>query len=233
MIVSPDNWMNIGRPIKIKDIEDSILRILSEIDCNCLSLSGGLDSSLILFFMLKIHTQVRTFTIGYSESHPDIKYSRMIVSNFKNIEHKIYIPTAEEKEFMGKSDSMEDETVKLFYRYIKLHTKKIIACDGIDEFMCGYYKHQENPDEKTYYNYIRQLKSSQLIPLDQNSGDIEVYLPYLDDRLISLLSQIPINQKVDNNNRKKIMVEICNGKIPSEIVHRRKYGFCSALCNVR
>lgn len=230
MIIYPDNWKNIGQPIDLKKIEDTILEVLSGISCNSLSFSGGIDSSLLLYFMLKIHKKITVFTIGLSDEHPDVKYAEMITAKFPCVTHKIYIPWPDKIEREKQPNkSMGDTAVRLFYRFVEQHTDGIIAGDGIDEFMCGYYTHQKNPNEETYYNFIRQLKEDHLIPLDGNSRKVKVYLPFLDSRLISLLSQIPIVEKVDINHRKKLMVKMAKGRLPDEIINRRKYGFCDVF----
>jgi len=231
MITYPKNWIKIGQAIKIRQIQDIIIQILSELDCNSLSFSGGLDSSLMLYFMLRAHKQVQVFTMGVSEQHPDIKYSKLVVSKFDSIVHRIYIPSHEEIETVKSSleDFKGDQAISLFYKFVGKYTDKIIACDGIDEFMCGYYAHQDNPCEDTYYAHIRQLRNKHLIPLDKNSEEVKVYLPFLDDRLLLLFSQIPISKKVDKSGRKKLLVKMAKDKIPDEIVNRRKYGFCDVL----
>ncbi len=231
MIVYPQNWEKIGQPIKLKEIEDMILQGLSEIPCNSLSFSGGLDSSLMLYFMLQIYKQVEAFTMGISELHPDVRYSKWVIEELENVTHRIYIPSQKEIEHaqQQEGDLEGDKAVRLFYKFVGIHTSEIIACDGIDEFMCGYYEHQKNPNEKTYYDYIRRLQKEQLRPLDSNSSKVKVYLPYLDCRLLCLLSKIPINKKVDSEGRKKIMVQMANGKVPNEVIDRRKYGFCDVL----
>ncbi|GAJ13613.1 unnamed protein product, partial [marine sediment metagenome] len=99
----------------------------------------------------------------------------------------------------------------------------------IDEFTCGYYMHQQNPDEKTYYRYIRQLRDEHLKPLDDNSGNVRVLLPFLDNKLLGLLAQIPIAEKVDRRRRKEIMVRMAENKVPDVVIDRWKYGFCDAL----
>ena len=230
MIIYPEYWRDVGRPVKLKDIEDAISKVLSEISCNCLSFSGGLDSSLMLYFMLKKHIHVRTFTIGLSEDHPDIMYAQLVVSSFSNVSHSYYIPTQEEIKAEEQPGDLEgDAAVRLFYRFVKKHTTKIIACDGIDEFMAGYYAHQKTLSETTYFNLIRRLQREHLAPLSRNSGEVGVYLPYLDSRLISLYSQIPLLEKVDLHVRKKFMVRMAEGKLPARVIARRKYGFCDSL----
>ncbi len=235
MIVYPEDWKGVGRQIKTNEILSLILNSLSEIPCNCLSLSGGIDSSLLLYFMMKIHPLVKVFTIGLSEDHPDVKYSTMVVDKIASvypkgmITHKIYTPWPDTMKRNHPNESSGNMAVRMFYKYVNTFTDGIIAGDGIDEFMCGYYPHQKSPKEETYYDYIRWLKKDHLIPLDRNSGDVKVYLPFLDSKLISLLSQIPLSEKVDTNHRKKIMVKMAEGRLPEEIITRRKYGFCDAF----
>ena len=230
MIVSPLDWNEVGSPIQVRDLEIAILKVLSEISCNCLSFSGGLDSSLMLYFMLQRHRRVRTFTIGLSEDHPDIMYAKLVARSFGGASHNFYIPTQKEIEVEKRPGDLEgDVAVRLFYRFVEKETPKIIACDGIDEFMAGYYAHQETLSETTYFNFIRRLRSEHLVPLNENSGKVNVYLPYLDSRLISLYSRIPLSEKVDPHIRKKFMVRMAEGRLPDRVITRRKYGFCDAL----
>jgi len=44
-----------------------------------------------------------------------------------------------------------------------------------------------------------------------------------------MMSQIPLSRKVDRENRKKLLSAIARGRIPDEIIDRRKRGFISAL----
>lgn len=235
MIVYPEDWENIGQPIKLGQIEDAILRVVTETKCSCLALSGGLDSSLMLYYMLKIYPQVEAFTIGESENHPDIRYSKEIVRNLENetnlIKHRIYIPTRKEidEEKSYDNDVRGDKATRLFYRFVEKYTDRIISCDGADEFNAEYYGHQAPEIERAYYEYIRRMQKEQLEPLNKNSMRVRVYLPYLDKGLLYLLSQIPTYEKVNKKERKILMVEMAKGKIPDEIIKRRKMGFCDAL----
>ena len=230
MIVYPKNWDEIGQPIQIKKIEKTILETIEAIGCNCLAFSGGLDSSLLLYFMYQVFSDVKTFTIGLSNSHPDVKYSIKVASQFTNVSHNVYIPTLKQRsEAKHKNDFAGDNAVRLFYKFVGTFTEEIISGDGIDEFMCGYYKHQESPSEEVYFDYMRRLQKEQLAPLNKNSGKIKVHLPYLDSKLILLLSQIPLTDKADINCRKKIMIQLAKGKVSDEVIGRRKYGFCDAF----
>lgn len=222
MIVYPKEWRTVGKKITLKQIEDEILIILSEINCNCLSLSGGIDSALLLYFMTKIFgKKIRCFTIACSKDHPDYIFSNLIGRYFK-VDNEIYIPYLKPE--------LGDDIVKIFYENLdRKGIKKIIAGDGVDEFNCGYYDHLHNPSEETYYDFIWRLQKEQLEPLNKTSGNVAVFLPYIDKRLILLFSQIPIFEKVDNLNRKKILIQLAKGRLPDKVIYRQKYGFCDAM----
>ena len=231
MIVKPRNWEKVGQPIVTYEIERTLLEILYGLDCNCLSLSGGIDSSLLLYFMRQIHPDgVRLFTIGSAHDHPDVQSARLVAAHFENGEHHVYIPSPAEVEAEHKEgDVPGDAAVRLFYAFVSQYTESIVAGDGIDEFMAGYYAHMNDPTEAVYHEFLSRLRDQQLRPLNRNSGDVRVFLPYIDERLILLMAQIPLAEKVDQEGRKKVLCEIAQGKLPAEIIERRKYGFCDAL----
>ena len=95
--------------------------------------------------------------------------------------------------------------------------------------MCGYYDHQSDTREKYVY-YLSRLLPDHLDVLNKNSGNIKVFLPYLNEELISIYRQIPLSDKVDAECRKKIMVKISHFlEIPEEVINRNKYGFVDAF----
>jgi len=228
MIVYPVEWYGIGMEIELPEIDGAILDILQSIDCSSLSFSGGIDSSLLLYYLLKLNRKVRAFTIVPEADHPDVLYSRMVVQYLEK-EFDVYI---ERHLFVSEKGEAGDLLVQEFYSKLRNFTDSIIAGDGVDEFMAGYYDHQKMPSEEIYYRYLRQLQSEHLIPLNDNSGEVRVYLPYIDKRLVYLMSQIPLIDKVDLYERKKVMVELAKGKLPQEVIERKKYGFCTSCRKV-
>lgn len=235
MIVYPKDWRKIGVEITPKDIEKRLMTVLREIDCNCLSFSGGVDSSLLLYYMCQIYDKVKLFTTGLSGDHPDVMFAESVVEHYgkkfdARLWHYIYRPTKEDlKGLVSPNNYLTDAMVKAFYEFVAQRADKIIAGDVVDEYTCGYYAHMDNPTEEVYYDHIRRLQKNHLAPLNKNSGDVRVYLPYADEKVIAMLSQIPLKDKVDFRNRKKVMVEMARGKVPDKVILRRKYGFCDAL----
>ncbi len=217
MIVYPENWREVGREVSWSTIEDTLLSVIREMGCNSLSLSGGLDSSYMLYCMTQVFgNDIDTYTITGGEQHPDYTYSKMVTDYFGVRWHPYISPG-------------DDGVVGRFYAHLEdVGVTDIIACDGIDEFMGGYYSHQANPTEEHYYALLRELVDDHFVPLDEVSLDVMVHLPYLSKELIRLYTQIPLSAKVATNSRKIVICSLATGVIPEEIITRRKYGFCDA-----
>jgi len=223
LIVHPTNWRTIGKSTTLKELDNLLFSIIKEIRCKNLSFSGGLDSSLILWYMVKIFgsNNIHCYTIASCYEHPDYIYANKMGRYF-NVDVECYIPY--------EQPTTPDDIVKSYYaNLIRQGVKNIITCDGIDEYMCGYYEHQRNLTEATYYSFLRNLYNNHLEPLNRNSMGVKVFLPYLDKELVFLMSQIPLSMKVNKEHRKVIMRKLAKGKIPDEIINRWKYGFCDAM----
>lgn len=236
MIVYPEGWEQFGRQPTAETLKATLLEVLRELGCHSLCLSGGVDSSLILAYLTEIFGNVTAYTIGSSSSHPDVVAARQIVTYFQDkgrtIDHYVGIPTAEQ---MAKSKDKEcqypgDEAVFLLYRYIALRgvSDSVLSCDGIDELACGYYDHERSPTYATYFQFLHQLTERHLIPLDRNSGNIQVKLPYLDSRIVGLLGLVPLEEKL-KAGRKGLIYTLASEVLPTFITERRKYGMCDAL----
>jgi len=223
VIVTPVDWATVGQRVEITHIGDALLEVIGEIECNDLSFSGGIDSSLLLYHMLRLGRKVRTFTMGLEAGHPDIAYARIALDYFER-QFGVHI---DKHVFVFPDEEEGNPAVARFYNELAHYTGSIIAGDGIDEYMAGYYAHQKELNEEVYYDYLYRLQEEHLGPLNHNSGNVEVHLPYIDKRLVHLLSQVPLCEKVDSNNRKKLMIALAQDKLPVEIIQRKKYGFCT------
>jgi len=220
MIKYPNEWRKIGRIITPGEIANQLEAIIFKIGVRSLSLSGGIDSTLLLYFMKKmLGDPIHCYTIALDERHPDYLHAK-IATEFFGVElHPFFL----------RCDKQPDEIVKIFYDHLtSVGVKEIIAGDGIDEFACGYYSHQKDFSEENYIRWIRALYSDHLLPLNDNSQSVSVYLPYLAPDVMALLSLVPLYEKADLECRKTIIVNMARGCIPENIIQRWKYGFCDA-----
>lgn len=203
---------------------DTLYDILHHIDVRHIAYSGGIDSTIILCLLSHIFEGVSTYTISSRADHPDVLFARLGAKKYNTKHHEFIVEPIK----IDSDKSFGDSAVRQLFENACSYTDKIITCDGIDEFMCGYYAHQK--DEGAYVSYLEALLSNHLIPLNRSSKDTKVYLPYLDNDLIDMYREIPLSDKVDRTNRKKIVVKMAEYlKVPEEFINRNKYGFCDAF----
>jgi len=232
VIVYPKNWNQKYEELSnlyldpCEEIIDTLYLILKKINVLALAYSGGLDSTLMLHIMsIVYHKKIHTYTIGSRKDHPDIQFARKGSKIYNTIHHEFIV----EPTYKNTDKFKGDNAVRQLFELVSEFTDKIICCDGIDEFMCGYYDHQDRK-VSTYRHYLSKLTPNHLIPLNKNSKNIEVYLPYLDDYLIDIYRKIPLTAKADSENRKKIMIEMAvRLGISDKFINRNKYGFCDAF----
>ncbi len=231
MIVYPKNWKKdyINYADYDMDVGPVVERLLKDviyyINVNHLAYSGGLDSTIMLALLKQTYKTVHTYTISSRDDHPDVLFARFGSEKYETTHHEFIVePTkADTDKFNG------DNAVRQFFENVSEYTNKIITCDGVDEFMCGYYDHM-NGTQKTYEHYLSRLTPDHLIPLNDASKKVRVYVPYLDGGMIYVYRSIPLAAKADENNRKKLMVRIAQYLgVPREIIERNKYGFCDAF----
>jgi asparagine synthetase B (glutamine-hydrolysing) len=215
----------------------------------CTTLSGGLDSSLCLAKIREIvgpDVLIHTFTTGGSEKHPDVQFSRDVSLLFGTIHHEL-IPSTDEirkakKEMSSKwkdearEHSDGDVAVFLTYQNIARHDFKcVIAHDGIDELLGGYWEHRKHKDgqmkAEAFQSIWKRLEDGHLLPLERKAHhfEIRVVLPYLQKDVVEYISRIPLNSRT-KFEESKIPLRAIARKYPlEEVIERRKMGFCSAL----
>jgi len=221
--VSPANWRDIGVPVTIYELDHALWKAVGDTNVYFLSFSGGVDSCLLLYYMLKSQDDIKCFTVANSSDHPDIEYSIRALDWFRsnrktrpNIQHHVFIIPGLEG----------DELVQAFYKRVRTYGRNIIAGDTVDELNCGYYSHKDCLEE-TYIHHLSRLQPDHLEPLNKNSGDVSVYLPYADPDVIGLFHRIPLYDKVSRTERKMVINHLADGKVPPEIIARKKYGFAT------
>lgn len=209
------------------------------------TLSGGVDSSFCLGMIREgWSSAIHTFTVGKDESHPDVVHARQVSEIFETTHHEI-IPSVEKIQevrkilatiWPGINHTNGDVAVYLAYEMISQNGfNACITHDGIDEILGGYWEHQMFDDPKlkldVFQKLWKSLFSSHLSPLLKKAEffKVNVFFPYLDFDLVKYLTSLPLDQRTMRGRTKIPLREIAKKYLPSEIIKRKKVGFCSAL----
>lgn len=127
----------------------------------CVSLSGGLDSSLIVGLASKLGINISTFSIvfGKDKSFDESKLSRKISSHFGSNHKEILVQDFSDDDILAALDCIDSPIIDssivptfLLYQEIAKHYRVVLGGDGADELFAG-YKHLKR------YNFVKQLHS--------------------------------------------------------------------------
>jgi len=136
----------------IKELEKIIIQNIQEIPQGSLSLllSGGIDSSLVLALLRKVHKDatIHTFSLSKSETHPDTIFAREVSKMFGTDHHEIILSASEYNEFEREYDKVKkynfkgDVNVYILCSVASNYSKVIVTGDGGDECFGGYWLHK-------------------------------------------------------------------------------------------
>jgi asparagine synthase (glutamine-hydrolysing) len=211
------------------------------------TLSGGLDSSFCLAKTREItgsERTIRTYTIGGYHGHPDIEFAGTAASYFGTF-HNTIVPSAPEIKiaenelyslWKDESRDLGNVAVYMLYRHMaESGVKCVIAHDGIDELLGGYWGHRESTEsdlkEPAFEFYWERLSPDHLFPLVRKASHfgIKVIFPYLQKEVVEYISKIPIDERTSREESKIPLRRIAEKYLPVDIIKRKKFGFCSAL----
>ncbi|KKM07597.1 hypothetical protein LCGC14_1732330 [marine sediment metagenome] len=205
-------------------------------------LSGGVDSTTLLAFVSRFR-DIPVFTVAESSSHPDFVASKKLAEDL-GLEHYYTIPTQEDRErakvaveSRGTTFYKGDDAVYLAAELASKHgVKVLLASDGIDELTGGYWWHRSRSDrfptqEGAFEHFWGALEEQHLVPLSRSGRDfgVEVKYPYLDDRVVSILTRIPLSTRAPEGTSKAWWKDFARSYVPDWVVDRPKLGFVDAL----
>ena len=211
--------------------------VISECKSNWISLSGGLDSSIIGHFIKNRDTNSLAI-ITKDFLGTDLTYSQ-IISKHLNIPLEICYVTTEQildgikntiKILKNYNDIEIRNSIVMYLSLDALHKKNVktvLTGDGADEIFAGYNFLLKKPKEeiKDELKRIKKIMhfSSQEIA---KTFDIEVETPFLDNRVIDFADSLPVSMKVNNKNEKIfgkwILRETFEKYLPKSIIWREK-----------
>lgn len=201
-------------------------------------LSGGLDSTLGLAFVRRAFPNARivAHTIAFGENHADIVYAKLAAKAFE-AEHRIVVPVRMEIEELLRCQKIGSVGVHLLYEALNFESVGcVIAHDGIDELMGGYWRHRAFIDSALKRGEFELLWSvlyrdhlAQLHKVADYAG-VTVVLPYLVREVVEYIARIPLDERTDRAESKKPLRALAlKYGVPQAIIARRKLGFCDAM----
>jgi len=220
-----------------KELYDALKESCNSCKSNLISLSGGLDSSIIAYFLKdKKPNTLAIITEDFVST--DLTYCQLI-SKEMEIPLTIYnVKTAEILEAVEQTikilknfNDIEIRNNVVMYLAIKWAKdngeKSIITGDGADELFAG-YNFLLHKSEEELESEIDRVCSIMHFPTQEigKALGIEIESPFLSEKMIRLAKKIPANLKVKTENEKRygkwILRKTFEDSIPEQIVWREK-----------
>ncbi len=208
-----------------------------ECNSNLISLSGGLDSSIIAYFLKQ--RKLNTVAVIASDFvSTDLTYCQMVSKEMKlpltiyNVKTEIILEAIEETiKILKNFNDIEIRNNVVMYLAIKWAKdkgeKSIITGDGADELFAG-YNFLINKSEGELEKEIKRICSVMHFPT-QKIGDalgITIESPFLNEKVIKLANEIPENFKIKEEDGKRygkwILRKTFEKNIPRQITWRNK-----------
>ena len=223
------------------DFSKNLYKILEESCNSCksnlIALSGGLDSSIIAYF-LKQRKPNAVAVITEDFVSTDLTYCQMVSKEMQlpltiyNVKTATILEAIEETiKILKNFNDIEIRNNVVMYLAIKWAKengeKSIITGDGADELFAG-YNFLINKPEAELEDEIKRVCSVMHFPT-QKIGDalgISIESPFLNDAVVELAKKIPANLKVKNEKEKRwgkwILRKTFEKYIPPQIAWREK-----------
>ncbi len=225
----------------LEDISKNLYNVLEESCNSCksnlISLSGGLDSSIIAYFLKqKKPKTIAVITEDFVST--DLTYCQMISKEMQlplsifNVKTATVLEAIEETiKILENFNDIEIRNNVVMYLAIKWAKengeKSIITGDGADELFAGYSFLINKPEEELEKE-ISRVCSVMHFPTQKigKALGIGIESPFLDEKVIKLAKTIPANLKVKNEKDKRhgkwILRKTFEKYIPQQIAWREK-----------
>ena len=225
----------------MEDISKKLFDNLKEA-CDCckgeaISFSGGLDST-ILAYCLKEKKPKAVTIISKDFLSTDLTYCQLASKELNLPLTIVNIGTPEILESIRDTISIlknfndieirNNVVMYLAIKWAKDHNfKSIVTGDGADELFAGYGFLIKKPEEEIEKE-LKRIYSIMHFPTQKigKSLGVNVESPFLDEKIVELAKNIPINLKVKIENGKKygkwILRRSFENKIPFQIAWRKK-----------
>jgi len=206
-------------------------------------LSAGVDSALLVALLRKVSPDVPCFTIGTGLDHPDVIAAGRLAEEW-GIDWRLYVPSRQAKESARREVRglyfPGDDGVLLALRFASKWVTDIIATDGIDEQMGGYWWHSHRDEqfpriEDAFEYFWNELEPKHLKPMFRAADQVGVNLHwvYLQPTVVGYIARIPLSERVRDGIGKAFWREVARlAGVPEWVIQRPKRGFVHALANL-
>jgi len=223
------------------EVSKNLYKILEESCNSCksnlISLSGGLDSSIIAYF-LKQRKPKAVAIIAEDFVSTDLTYCQMVSKEMQlplsiyNVTTAAILEAVDETiKILKNFNDIEIRNNVVMYLAIKWAKengeKSIITGDGADELFAGYSFLINKPEEELEEE-IKRICSIMHFPTQKigKALGISIESPFLNDSVVNLAEKIPANLKVRNEKEKRygkwILRKTFEKYIPQQVAWREK-----------
>jgi len=205
-------------------------------------LSGGVDSSLLAIIATKYCLNIPCFVVGDNIMNPDVQAAMQLAEEKKlnlyiHLLNPVEISRIQKETKAIYSNIYEgDDCVFAALKFAAKFVSDIIATDGIDELMGGYWGHRDRkrfPDIKDAFKYFwDELEEKHLCPMNRSAEchGLNLNFVYLLPQIVEQLSRIPLKDRIRGNVSKAVWKEIAlMAGVPLWITEREKQGFVDAF----
>ncbi|MCF8143922.1 MAG: hypothetical protein K9N21_08395 [Deltaproteobacteria bacterium] len=211
------------------------------------SLSGGLDSSIIAAIAKEYNPDLKLFTVAVqSAPGPDLENAKLM-ADFLGLKHYIYeITESDIVDFVSDSiwylESFDEDCISgilsNYYasKIVKSHSNAVLVGEGADELFGGYRMVLKNPKVKS--SEQRERLAQKLLDISYNTAlrrldrgwmanSVAYKAPFLDSSVVAFSKKIPMDWKIygENQVEKYILREACRDMLPEKIANREKLRF--------
>jgi len=215
------------------------------------SLSGGLDSSIVAVIAKEFNPNLKLFTGAIKKAPgPDLEHAKLM-ADFLGLEHHIYLITDEDiMDFIPEAvwylESFDEDCISgiisnyFVSRLAKEHTDSILVGEGADELFGGYRMVLKSP--KVTGDDHREELAQRLLDISYNTAlrrldrgwmanAVDYQTPYLDQKIVAFSQKIPMNWKIygEKQVEKYILREAFRDMLPEKIANREKLRFAMGV----
>ncbi len=243
---SPEEAARVLRELIIRAVEKAV----STGPIMGVSLSGGLDSSIILAVAREFNPDLKAFSATIKE-HPgeDLEYARLMADRsgiklytyaLDNEDIVLAIPKA-----VWHLESFDEDCVSGFIanyytsRLASEYTDCVLVGEGADELFGGYFREfrdiaETDEKERVARKLVDIAYNTALRRLDRawTANSVDYRAPFLDPAVVAFSEKIPLDLKVYIGERpveKWILREAFRDMLPGEIADRPKLRFARGV----